>query len=174
MTNLKTALITALVAGTFSAAQAADVNLTITESCNNSTETASAQWSSDPGAVITVTRDASRPDGEVWLIDLTASGHQVPGYPWPGGFTIATWTEPEHPGLWNNLYIDDPQHLHMESEWPVATGQNMGDYPNGFGNGVSYFAGFDVNGDRIFVRVVESPCTVATESATWGQIKRLY
>ena len=173
--HLKTALITALVAGTFSAAQAAQVNLTILESCNaDGTETASAEWSSDPAAVITVTRDASRTDGEVWLIDLSASGHQVPGAPWPSGFTVATWNEPEHPGLWNNLYIDNPLHLHMESEWTTATGQNMGSYPNGFDNGVSYFAGNDYNGDQIFVRVVERPCPVATKSATWGEIKGLY
>jgi hypothetical protein len=145
-----------LFVGTVSTAQAANVNLTITEEyLANGTETASAVWSSDPGAVITVTRDLSRTDGEVWLIDLTASGHQVPGAPWPAGFMVATWEEPEHPGLWNNLYINDPLHLTLESEWPVATGDNMGAYPNGFGNGVSYYAGADYNGDSVFARVVE-------------------
>ncbi len=137
-------------------AQAADVNFTITESyLPDGTETASAAWSSDAGAVFTVTQDLSRTDGEVWLIDLSASGHQVPGISWPGGFRIATWEEPEHPGLWNNLYIDDPLHMHMESEWETATGQNMGSFPNGFRNGVSYFAGRGFNGDGVFVRVVE-------------------
>jgi len=137
-------------------AQAVDVNFTITESyLPDGTETASAAWSSDAGAVFTVTRDLSRTDGEVWLIDLSLSGHQVPGRRWPFGFTVATWREPEHPGLWNNLYIDDSLHMHMESEWETATGQNMGSFPNGFGSGVSFYAGRDFNDDSVFARVVE-------------------
>ena len=158
-----------LAVGSISTVQAANVNISIIESYfPNGKEMASAVWSSDAAAVINVTRDLSRTDGEVWLIDLTGSGHQVPGAPWPGGFTVATWQEPAaHAGMWNNLYIDDPLHMHMESEWPTATGQNMGVYPNGFGNGVSYYAGNDFNGDLVFPKVVEvaAPCP-ADESSS--------
>jgi hypothetical protein len=162
-----------VAAASASVAQAAQVGLQITESNTGGAEICKATWSSDPSAVILVTRDPSRPDGEVWLIDLSLSGHQVPGAPYPFGFTVATWPEIEHPGLWNNLYIDSPQHLHMESEWQVATGQNMGDYPGGFPNGVSYYAGNDVNGDQVFVSVSEAPVTAAGPS-TWGRLKAQY
>jgi hypothetical protein len=157
-----------------SAAQAAQVGFSIVETHGpGGTETCSATLSSDPSAIIIVTRDLSRLDGEVWLIDLSASGHQIPGASWPFGFTVATWPEAEHPGQWNNVYIDDAHHMHMESEWATATGQNMGDYPGGFGNGVSYFAGQDVNGDDVFVSVSEEAATPAG-AATWGKIKSLY
>ena len=173
MKRLSLCLLLSLAAGSISIAQAANVGFAITEAYSGSgSETASASWSSDPSAVITVTRDTSRTDGEVWLIVLPQS-HQVPGAGWPFGFTVATWTEVEHPGLWNNLHIDDAHHMHLESEWPVATGQNMGTYPNGFGNGVSYFAGFDVNGDHVFVSVSEAVST-PTRTSTWGRLKSLY
>jgi hypothetical protein len=162
-----------VAAASASVAQAAQVGLSINETIAGTVETCSATWSSDPSAVILVTRDPSRADGEVWLIDLTLSGHQAPGAPWPFGFVVASWQEIEHPGLWNNLYIDGPQHMHMESEWPVATGQNMGAYPNGFGNGVSYYGGSDFNGDDVFVSVNETPATPAGPS-TWGKIKAQY
>jgi hypothetical protein len=169
-------LLTGLVvaAGFASVAQAADVGLAITEGYGpGNVETCTATWSSDPTAVILVTRDLTRLDGEVWLIDLSQSGHRAPGASWPNGFTVATWPEPEHPGLWNNLYIDDPLHMHLESEWSVATGQNMAQYPNGFPNGVSYFAGQDYNGDFVFASITETAATAAG-SATWGSIKSLY
>jgi len=163
-----------LVAGSISIVQAAQVGFVITEAYSpGGPESASASWPSDPAAVFIVTRDLSRTDGEVWLIDLSQSGHQVPGSFWPNGFTVATWVEPEHAGFWNNLYIDDPHHMHLESEWPVATGQNMGAYPNGFGNGVSYYAGNDVNGDQVFVSVSEA-VTTAVQTSTWGRLKSLY
>jgi hypothetical protein len=163
-----------VAAGSASVAQAAEVGLFITESHGaGGVEACSAIWTSDPAAVILVTRDVNRTDGEVWLIDLSQSGHQAPGAPWPNGFTVATWPEPEHPGLWNNLYVDDPQHMHLESEWPVATGQNMGDWPNGFPNGVSYYVGDDFNGDFVFASVTEAAATPAGPT-TWGMIKSKY
>ena len=163
-----------IAAGSVSVAQGAEVGLFITESHGpGGIETCTAQWTSDPAAVIVITRDLNRPDGEVWLIDLTLSGHQAPGAPWPNGFTVATWPEPEHPGLWNNLYVDDPLHMHLESEWPVATGQNMADWPNGFPNGVSYYVGNDFNGDFVFASVTEAAATPAGP-ATWGRIKAKY
>jgi len=156
-----------------SAAQAADVGMAIVESNGpGGVEACSASWSSDPAAVITVTRQAGV-QGEVWLIDLSQSGHQVPGAAYPNGFTIATWVEPEHPGTFNNLYINDAQHMTMQSEWPTATGQNLGDYPGGFGNGVSYYAGDDSNGDHVFVSVSEQDAT-PTGHVTWGNIKSHY
>jgi len=163
-----------VAAGSVSVAQAAQVGFNITEGYGpGGVETVTAQWGSDPSAVFIITRDLNRPEGEVWLIDLSQSGHQAPGASWPNGFTVATWPEPEHPGLWNNLYVDDPQHMHLESEWPVATGQNMGAYPNGFPNGVSYFVGQDYNGDDVFAAVTEAAATPAGPS-TWGRIKSAY
>jgi len=163
-----------VAAASASVAQAAQVGLAISEGFGpGGIETCTAQWSSDPTAVITVTRDLTRLDGEVWLIDLSQSGHRAPGAQWPNGFTVATWPEPEHPGLWNNLYVDDAQHMHLESEWSVATGQNMGAYPNGFPNGVSYFVGQDFNGDDVFASVSEAAATPAGP-ATWGSIKSMY
>ncbi len=167
------AVLGALSVAAVPAVQAASVSFNITEGLDTSgNEACVASWSSDPGATITVTRVAGVA-GEVWSIDLSASGHQVPGAAWPNGFMIATWEEPEHPGLWNNLYIVDSQHLRLESEWDVATGDNMGAYPGGFGNGVSYYGGTDFNGDKIYVRVSETEA-VPTEATTWGQIKGLY
>jgi len=161
------ALFMGFAAGTISTAQAqaAQVNLSIVESyCpGGQAEKASATWSSDPAAVITVTRDPNAAAGEVWLIDLTNSGHQVPGANWPSGFMTATWVEPEHTGLFNNLYIVDPQHLRLESEQEVGTGDNMPGncgavctWDTGFGNGVSFYAGLDLNGDAVYPQITET------------------
>jgi hypothetical protein len=161
------------VALSVSAAQAADVGFSIVESNGpGGAEACSATWSSDPSAVFNVTRDDSQ-QGEVWLIDLSQSGHQAPGAPWPFGFTLATWVEPEHPGTYNNLHIVDPLHMVLESEWPTATGENLADYPGGFGNGVSYYAGNDFNGDQVFVSITEQDAT-PTNNVTWGNIKSHY
>jgi hypothetical protein len=156
-TNMKftvtIALAALLTAGLASTAQAAAVGLPIIEEfALDGTPTASAFWSSDPGAVIHVTRDLTRTDGRVWLIDLTGSGHQVNWFP-----VSNTWNDINSPGRWNNLYWDDALHLHLESEWPTATGNNMGGYPNGFDNGVSYIYGNDSNGDSVYASVTKKP-----------------
>ena len=49
----------------------------------------------------------------------------------------------------------------------------MAQYPNGFGNGISYAAGNDFNGDGVYVRITETQ-SVPTKPTTWGRIKGLY
>lgn len=137
-------------------AQAANVNINIAvTSCPDGTaRSVAATWSSDPNAVINVTRVAA--PGEVWQIDLSSSGHQVPGAPWPAGFFKAAWGDPAHAGRFSNLRIDAPQSMTLVTHATTAVGDNLGDYPNGFNNGVSYYAGDDFNGDSVFPRIVET------------------
>jgi hypothetical protein len=49
----------------------------------------------------------------------------------------------------------------------------LADYPGGFGNGVSYYAGNDFNGDQVFVSITEQDAT-PTNNVTWGNIKSHY
>ena len=159
------ALTAVLTAGFVSTAQADIVGLIITEAfAPDGTPTASAHLWTSPNP-LTVTRDLSRTDGRVWLIDLTGSGHQLDGIP-----QIETWNDINSPGRWNNLYWDDPMHLHLESEWPIATGWNMAGYPNGFDNGVSWWFGRDFNGDDVCavvnkIPVIVDPCAAGLFNA---------
>lgn len=146
-----------LLASAFSTAQAAQVNFNITvRSCpDGTTAEVVARWSSDPTAVFNVTRLPG--PGERWSIDLSGSGHQVPGEVWPNGFFEAAWKDPVHPGF-SNLRIDNSQRMTLETHAAVAVGDNV---PPSFGftvfgNGVSFFAGLDFNGDQVFPRIIET------------------
>lgn len=77
-----------------------------------------------------------------------------------------TWKEPEHPGMFNNLFFLDPFHWRLESEQAVAANTNNDGVFGIFDNGVSIFAGIDFNGDQVFVainevQVVPEPVTLA-------------
>lgn len=144
------------------AAQAqSEVGLQIFEDYSTTPETAWAVWSSDTAAPIAVTLVSASP--EKWLIDLSNSGHATLG---GGGFPFQpngafTWIEPEHPGLFNNLYYVDDTHWLLESEVDFAANPENGGFGI-FGNGVSIYAGNDVNGDFVYASVTEVP------SPGWG------
>ena len=107
------------------AAHTADVGFSIIEHYGGPTETVSAVWSSDPAAHFTVTLATNSP--EVWLIDLTGSGHATIGgsdFVLLSNNGVVSWVEPEHPGLYNNLYFVDNLHWRLESEQPVAANPN--------------------------------------------------
>src|SRR5262249_29703792 len=134
--------------------RAANVGLQLIEETIAGVETARAVWSSDPSAPITVTKPSDNP--EVWLFDLTPSGHVTNGGgAWPGNGGVVTWVEPEHPNLFNNVYFLDAFHWRLESENPIAANPNAGGQFGILGNGVSYLAGQDNNGDFVFLSVTE-------------------
>ena len=129
-----------------SVGNAADVVLTIYEDMTfDGVRTAYARWGGDPSAVINVTRDESRTDGVVWLVDLSESGHTFTYFSdW-----VYSWEDIHDSQLYNNLYMIDASHFTFESSWSENTG-------NGsivISNGVSYLAGIDYNGDSVYVRI---------------------
>src|SRR5262245_33968384 len=147
-------------------ASAQGVGFPIFEDDNGGVETAHAEWSSDPSAVINVTKASDSP--EVWLIDLSNSGHATLGggdFPGFGNNGVMTWVEPEHPDLFNNLYFLDDTHWRLESENPVPANTNNDGIFGIFGNGTSIYAGNDFNGAPVFISVnersVPEPATLA-------------
>jgi hypothetical protein len=116
---------------------------------------------------------------EVWLIDLTGSGHATIGggnFVPPKNNGVVSWVEPEHPGLYNNLYFVDNLHWRLESEQPVAANPNANGIYGILGNGTGLYGGSDNNGDNVYISVSESvdPCTLIcptniTECNTLGE-----
>ena len=151
--SFATGLVLALLFVSVSVGNAANIALSIYEEMLiDGTRTAYATWGGDPGAVIHVTRDESRTDGVVWLIDLTDSGHTVTYFPdW-----VYSWADIHIPDRYNNLYMTGNESFTFESEWPVATGDNSPVYSNG----VSINAGLDYNGDGVFARIVKTALPV--------------
>ena len=148
-----TGLVLSLLCVSVSVVDAAEVAFSIYEDMMyDGTRTAYATWGNDPSAEISVTRDGSRTDGIVWLIDLSGSGHKVNDDPsW-----VFSWKDIHGPGMYNNLYINDSLHLTLESGWPEATGNNGTFDLDPFDNGVSNGVGIDYNGDNVYARVVKA------------------
>lgn len=165
---LKSAFLAALTVaalGTMTA-QGAQVAFQIFEDNIGGIETAHARWSSDLAAIIPVTLASANP--EIWNIDLTLSGHATLGggdFPSQGG--VMTWVEPEHPNLYNNLYFVDQFHWRLESEQAVPA-NTFNEGFGVFGNGTSIAAGGDVNGDAVFISVVEQSVPEPTTLALVG------
>ena len=137
--------------------RAANVGLQFIEDSIGGVETARAVFSSAPATPAIGVPLSVNP--QVWLFDLTATGHATNGGgDWPlfGNNGVVTWVEPEHPGLFNNLYFLDATHWRLESENPIAANPNADGSFGILGNGVSLFAGTDNNNDAVYAAVVEN------------------
>ncbi|MFT3684388.1 MAG: MYXO-CTERM sorting domain-containing protein [Phycisphaerales bacterium] len=124
-------------------------------------ETLTVGWSSDPSAVFTVTPAGP---GTAWDISLVGSGHATlggGGFFWQPGQVI-TWADPLNAGMYSNLtYINDST-WHLQILSPIADSTVNGGLP-AFSNGVSIWAGPDLNGDLVFasVSIVPTPGAAA-------------
>lgn len=143
-----------------------------TFTANNATfgsETLTVGWASDPGAVFTVTRDAS--PGIIWNIDMTGSGHAtLTGGVFPGvGFTM-TWADPFTAGLYSNLTYLDDTHWRLETGSSTAANPTNGGFYGLFGNGVSILAGYDTNpnNDSVYASVSVVPTPAAAGLLAMG------